>query len=124
MHRPTVKSALRTLVDVARGSNRNAREERSMNEEHAVAIVAGEDEFFSGGVAAMLKRQVGYSTVLRAKSLLDLDELLALKMRIDLLVLDLTLPGAQGAMTVRQIHSTWPEMPIAAMTDSRDDHEI
>jgi DNA-binding NarL/FixJ family response regulator len=95
-----------------------------MNEEHAVAIVAGEDEFFSGGVAAMLKRQIGYATVLRAKSLLDLDELLALKMRIDLLVLDLSLPSAQGAMTVRQIHSTWPEMPIAVMTDSRDDHEI
>ena len=95
-----------------------------MTNEHAVAVVAGEEEFFSGGVAAMLKRQLGYTTVLRAKSLVDLSELLALKMRIDLLVLEIDLPGSQGAMTVRQMHSTWPEMPIAVLTESRDEHEI
>lgn len=95
-----------------------------MTNEHAVAVVAGGEEFFSGGVSAMLKRQVGYESVLRVKTLDELTDLLALKIRVDLLVLDLDLAGCEGAATVRRLHSTWPEMLIAVMTNGGNDREI
>lgn len=89
----------------------------------AVAMVAEKEDFYNAGLAAVLKHQVGYATVLRAKSL---DELLAVseKASVSLVALADDLPGSNGAQTVRQLRAQFPDLRLVVLTRRSEVREI
>jgi DNA-binding NarL/FixJ family response regulator len=90
---------------------------------NAVAVVAEEEDFYSAGLAAVLKHQVGFATVLRAR---DLDQLLEItaKTTVDLVTIGDDLPGSSGAQTICRLHSLYPELRMAVFSSCSDIREI
>lgn len=89
----------------------------------AVAVVAENEEFYSAGLAAVLKQQVGYPTVLRVKSL---DHLFAIsaKVPVDLAILAEDLLGSDGVEAVRQFHAQYPTIPVAVFARSPEAGQV
>ena len=83
----------------------------------STAVVADHEDFFSAGLSAVLKRQVGYSSVLRATSL---DSLLAILAEVpaDLVAIADDLPGSRGTQTIRQLRSQHANLRLAVVTHS------
>ncbi|MEO8559205.1 MAG: response regulator transcription factor [Rhodospirillales bacterium] len=70
-------------------------------------------------------RRVGENvTVLEGGSLADVMELLAKPDTIDLLIVDLYMPGMHGIASLRQIRETRPKMPIAVLSGSINPQDI
>ncbi|MEO6360344.1 MAG: response regulator transcription factor [Sphingomicrobium sp.] len=88
-----------------------------------VAVVAEAEDFYSAGLAAVLKHQVGFATVLRAR---NVDQLLAIaaKSSLDLVTIGDDLPGSNGAQTIGELHSQYPDLRMAVFSRSSDVREI
>lgn len=89
----------------------------------SVAVVAESEDFYSAGLAAVLKHQVGFASVLRARSL---DQLLAIaaKSPVDMVTIGDDLPGSNGAQTVCQLHSQYPDLAMVVFSRCSDLREI
>ena len=94
-----------------------------MATQHAIAVVAESEDFYSAGVAAVLEHQFGYTTVLTARSL---DQLLVIfaTAPVRLAVIADDLPGSDGVHTIRMLRSLYPELRIAVFSQHSDDHEV
>src|SRR5688500_7325690 len=89
----------------------------------AVAVVAEAEDFYGAGLAAVLKHQVGFETVLRAKDLGQLHAIAA-KCPIDMVTIGDDLPGSNGAQTVSQLHSQYPGLSMVVFSHCSDLREI
>lgn len=94
-----------------------------MISEISVAVVADEEDFFSAGLSAVLQRQVGFGSVVRARSLDDLLEILS-KIHVDLVAIADDLPGSHGTDTIRQLRTENPELRLAVVTHVADVREV
>ena len=81
----------------------------------SVVVVAEEEDFYSAGLTAVLKHQIGYASVLRVQSLDQLLEILA-KAPVSLLTLADDLSGSEGEATVRQLRAKYPALRLAVFT--------
>lgn len=83
----------------------------------STAVVADHEEFFSAGLSAVLSRQVGYASVLRATTLDRLLEILA-DVPADFVAIADDLPGSRGTQTIRQLRSQHADLRLAVVTHS------
>jgi DNA-binding NarL/FixJ family response regulator len=89
-----------------------------------MALVAERQNFYSAGLAAMLQREVGFSTVLRVNDKAGLYSVLSQHETTDFLAFDLDLPGADGIATIGELHMMQPAMRIAVVSDRSDVQEV
>jgi len=94
-----------------------------MATQHAIAVVAEPEDFYSAGVAAVLKHQFGFTTVLTAR---NLDQLLVTfaTAPVRLAVIAEDLPGSDGVHTIRMLRSLYPELRLAVFSQRSDDHDV
>lgn len=90
----------------------------------ALAIVADGLDFYSAGLARMLRRQIGFAAVQVAKDLAQLHQRLSGDTRADLLVIDPALPGSRGVDTIRELHDGFPTMRLAVFSKCGDRREV
>lgn len=86
---------------------------------NSVAVVADAEDFYSAGLSAVLKRQVGFGCVQRASSLDQLREIVT-KVPVDLVTLASDLPGSHGTQTVRELHTQYPQLRLAVFSPTSD----
>jgi DNA-binding NarL/FixJ family response regulator len=91
----------------------------AMATHHSVAVVADAEDFYSAGLSAVLKQQVGYACVQRARSLDQLLEIVA-KIPVDLVAVASDLPGSRGAQTVRELRIQYPQLRLAVFSRTSD----
>lgn len=90
---------------------------------NGIAIVAEAEDFYSAGLAAVLKHQVGFATVLRARTADQLFKIAA-KSSVDLVTIGDDLPGSNGAQTIGELHFQYPGIRMAVFSRSSDVREI
>ena len=83
-----------------------------------LAIVAEDQEFCRAGLSSLLKRKLGFRSVLEARSKQHLEEVLRANPLASLVTIDLDLPGFDGANSLRQLRSDYPSVRLAVVTSS------
>ncbi len=86
-------------------------------------IIADDHPLFRQALSAMLNSHLTHITLLEAESINKLEQIL-LTETIDLLLLDLDIPGAQGFSSLIDIRNTYPEMAVAIVSGIEDDETI
>lgn len=86
-------------------------------------IIADDHPLFRQALSAMLNSYLTHITLLEAESINKLEQLL-LTETIDLLLLDLDIPGAQGFSSLIDIRNTYPEMAVAIVSGIEDEETI
>jgi DNA-binding NarL/FixJ family response regulator len=94
-----------------------------MATQQAIAVVAESQDFYSAGVAAVLERQFGFTTVLTAR---NLDQLLVIfaTASVSLAVVSDDLPGSDGVNTIRLLRSLYPDLRLAIFSQRSDDRDV
>jgi DNA-binding NarL/FixJ family response regulator len=94
-----------------------------MATQHAIAVVAEPEDFYSAGVAAVLEHQFGFTTVLTAGTL---DQLLAIfaSKAISLAVVSDDLPGSDGVHTIRLLRALHPDLRLAILSQRSDGRDV
>lgn len=89
----------------------------------SVAVVAEREDFYGAGLAAVLKHQIGYPSVLRAESMGHLVSIFA-GVSVSLLILADDLLDDDGPDTVRQLHSQYPDLRVAVFSQTSEVREV
>lgn len=84
-------------------------------------ILADDHALFRAGFALLFKQVEALATVLEADNLAGALNIAALHPDADLLLLDLHMPGMQGATSIRQVAQTHPQLPVVVL--SADENE-
>ena len=90
---------------------------------HLTALVAETEDFYSAGWSAVLRQQVGYASVLRARNVEQIDDMLA-RVPIHLLAVADTLLGHGAASVVRRWCEQYPELRVALFSDGSDARDL
>lgn len=85
---------------------------------NTLAIVAEDQEFCRAGLSSILRRKLGFASVLEARSFSQLEEALQANPLISLITIDLDLPGLDGANSLCRLRSAYPTVRIAVVTSS------
>lgn len=84
-------------------------------------ILADDHALFRGGFALLFKQCEPLATVLEADNLADALDIAARHPDADMLLLDLHMPGMQGAASIRQVVQAHPQLPLVVL--SADENE-
>lgn len=84
-------------------------------------ILADDHALFRGGFSLLFKQCETLATVLEADNLVGALEIAARHPDSDLLLLDLHMPGMQGATSIRQVVQAQPQLPLVVL--SADENE-
>ncbi|EPJ43250.1 MAG: DNA-binding response regulator, LuxR family protein [Osedax symbiont Rs2] len=82
-------------------------------------IIADDHPLFRQALAIMLQSHFSEAELLEAQSIPDLEQLL-LMTPVDLLLLDLDIPGAQGFNTLINIRAKYPQMGVVIISGIED----
>lgn len=79
-------------------------------------IIADDHPLFRQALALMLKSSFVCSSLLEAETIPELEQKLATTSDIDLILLDLDIPGAQGFNTLSRIRQLYPEIGVVIIS--------
>lgn len=88
------------------------------------ALIADDDAFFRIALAALLTRQLGFTTVLEAGSLDDALELLGTRPEISLALFDLSMPGMRQAASLAAVRECAQHVTLAVVSGSSARQDI
>lgn len=88
------------------------------------ALIADDDAFFRIALAALLTRQLGFTTVLEAGSLDDALELLGTRPEISLALFDLSMPGMRQAASLAAVCECAQHVTLAVVSGSSARQDI
>ena len=86
-------------------------------------IIADDHPLFRNALCHAVKQVVTDADILECDSISTLESLLAAQSDIDLILLDLRMPGANGFSGLVLIRGQYPDIPVVVISAS-DDHNI
>lgn len=87
-------------------------------------LLADDHPLFREGIALLLRERESTATILQAATLMETLESLARHPDIDLLLLDLHMPGMDGTRSVESLRARHPEVPIAILSASEAPNQV
>ncbi len=83
-------------------------------------IIADDHALFRGGLAQLVQTIDQKAEIREANSLEDISDLLSQDPEIDLIVLDLMMPGVDGLSGLERLREEWPEIPVIVISARED----
>jgi DNA-binding NarL/FixJ family response regulator len=83
-------------------------------------VVVDDHPLFRGALSQALSASISGAQVLEAGSLDELDETIEKNKGVDLVLLDLTMPGVQGLSGLMYLRAEHPEIPVVVVSASED----
>lgn len=83
-------------------------------------VIADDHPLFRGALYQAVHLAMSEATLLEADSIASLLTLLASHQEVDLLLLDLKMPGANGLEGVAHLRGQYPELPVVVVSASED----
>ncbi len=87
-------------------------------------VIADDHALVRGGLALLIDMASPGAEVLHANSLGQVTDILSQKGAINLLLLDLMMPGMEGEAGLKTICSSWPDVPVIIVSVKEDIHSI
>ena len=75
-------------------------------------LIADDHELFLKGLEFTLKENIENVTVISAQDYTEIFECITLHKDIDLIISDLSMPGANWLTAITKIHQTLPDIPL------------
>ncbi|MFT5113616.1 MAG: DNA-binding NarL/FixJ family response regulator [Parasphingorhabdus sp.] len=98
---------------------------RTQEEQANLRIVIADDHaLVRGGLALMIDLATPGTEVLQANSLDQVTDILSQTGSVDLLLLDLMMPGMDGVAGIEAICKSWPEVPVVIVSVTEDVESI
>ena len=91
---------------------------------HTKIIIADDHPLFRQALVLMLKSSFDKASLLEAETIPELENKLLHTSDVDLLLLDLDIPGAQGFNTLSNIRDLYPEIGIIVVSGFEDPDTI
>jgi DNA-binding NarL/FixJ family response regulator len=95
-----------------------------MSERYPIAVVADDHELCRAGIAAMLKRDLGFLKVVEAGSFDEAFDCIGRIPDVTVAVFDLAMPGMQGAASLEQVRRCFPGLRVAVVSASASRQDI
>jgi DNA-binding NarL/FixJ family response regulator len=83
-------------------------------------VIVDDHPLFRGALGQALSSTLGEGQIVEAGSLDELNERLAADRAVDLVLLDLTMPGVQGLSGLLFLRAQYPEIPVVIVSASED----
>lgn len=83
-------------------------------------IIADDHALFRGGLSQLVQTIDQQVDIREANSLEDISDLLAQDPEIDLIILDLMMPGVDGLSGLEKLREEWPEIPVMVISAKED----
>ena len=104
---------------MAQLSSENSQDQANLN-----ILVADDHALVRGGLTLLIDMAKPGSEVIEANNLERVNELLSQSPCVDLMLLDLMMPGMHGIEGIRSLSSKWPDVPIIIVSVTEDAHTI
>ena len=92
-----------------------------LNHDSALRIVIADDHaLVRGGLAMLMEMAAPESEILQANSIEQVIRILSEQKSVDLLLLDLMMPGMDGDHGIKQVRQTSPDVPIIIVSVNED----
>ena len=85
-------------------------------------MIVDDEEIIQSVLSSILK-QLGYRTVQALNGMEALGLLAEGEVDIDVILLDMVMPGLSGWQTFKKIRESWPEIPVVIVTGYADERE-
>lgn len=79
-------------------------------------LIADDHTLFRDALATFIQRSEPNAEIITAKDLFEVLNTLAIRKDIDLIMLDLRMPGMQGLEGFRTLHLSYPSIPVVLMS--------
>ena len=96
----------------------------SLDQAKLSILVADDHALVRGGLTLLIDMAKPGSQVIEANSIERVNELLSQSPSVDLILLDLMMPGMQGIDGIRSLSSKWPDVPIIIVSVTEDANTI
>lgn len=83
-------------------------------------IIADDHALFRGGLSQLVQTIDQQVDIREANSLEDISDLLSQDPDIDLIILDLMMPGVDGLSGLEKLREEWPEIPVIVISAKED----
>ena len=87
-------------------------------------VIADDHALVRGGLALLIEMASPGAEVLQANNMTQVTDYLEENKSIDLLMLDLMMPGMQGEIDIKTISQSWPDIPIIIVSVKEDIESI
>ncbi len=98
----------------------NKKTETDQDQSSLRIVVADDHALVRGGLVMMLDIASPDALIFEANSLTQVTQILGENPQIDLLLLDLLMPGMDGERGIRTIRESWPDIPIIIVSVNED----
>ncbi len=83
-------------------------------------LLADAQVLFRAGIAHMLQQKYEATEIIEASVYGEVIKFVKHDPHIDLLILDLKIPGSDGAISVKLFHQRYPDIPLIVIADAED----
>jgi DNA-binding NarL/FixJ family response regulator len=98
--------------------------ERAVDQSTLKVVIADDHALIRGGLALLIEMATPGAIVFEANNLSQVTEYLEGKTSVDLLLLDLNMPGMQGVSNINDMRKSWPGVPIIIVSVNEDLNSI
>ena len=98
----------------------DATDQQKSNQPRMRIVVADDHALVRGGLALLIEMATPDSEIIEANSFDQVTEILSQQDSIDLMLLDLMMPGMEDGKSISRMSNTWPDVPIIIVSVTED----
>lgn len=112
------------MRDAAKAHKKLSWEKAAVQGQNTTIIIADDHPLFRGALRQAVASIMPQARVIEASGMDDLNAALAQERDVDLILLDLTMPGVQGFSGLMSLRAQYPELPVVIVSATEEPNVI